>query len=76
MTGIERALVGRMPVGDTPPLSRRVDIRWNLPRPLELDPEPPTDPNPPTDPDAPTGPAPPGDPNRLGGADPPLADAA
>ena len=76
LTGIERALVGRMPVGDTPPLSRRVDIRWNLPRPLELDPEPPTDPNPPTDPDAPTGPAPPGDPNRLGGADPPLADAA
>ena len=76
LTGIERALVGRMPVGDTPPLSRRVDIRWNLPRPLELDPEPPTDP------EAPTGPAPPDGPNRFGdvdppgGVDPPLSDAA
>ncbi len=68
LTGIERALVGRMSVGDTPPLSRRVDIRWNLADP--------PDPEPPTDPDAPTGPAPPGDPNRFGGVDPPLADAA
>ncbi|OBC11341.1 hypothetical protein A5786_03885 [Gordonia sp. 852002-50816_SCH5313054-a] len=73
---IELALVGRVPVGDTSLLSRRVDIRWNLSRPLELDPEPPTDP------EAPTGPAPPAGPIAPHGADPPdslgppLADAA
>ncbi|KNA91282.1 endonuclease [Gordonia jacobaea] len=76
LTGVELALADGMPSADTRPLGRRVDIRWNLPRPLELDPEPPTDP------EAPTGPAPPDGPNRLGGVDPPdslgppLADAA
>ena len=73
---VELALVGAMPSGDTVRLSRRVDIRWNLPRPLELDPEPPTDP------DVPTGPAPPAGPIAPHGVDPPdslgppLADAA
>ena len=73
---VELALVGRVPVGDIPLLSRRVDIRWNLPRPLELDPDPPTDPNPST------GPAPPASPIAPHGVDPPdslgppLADAA
>ncbi|WP_431818332.1 DUF222 domain-containing protein [Gordonia jacobaea] len=76
LTGVELALADGMPSADTRPLSRRVDIRWNLTRPLELDPEPPTDP------EAPTGPAPPDGPDRLGGVDPPdslgppLADAA
>ncbi|WP_197494426.1 HNH endonuclease signature motif containing protein, partial [Gordonia sp. 852002-50816_SCH5313054-a] len=82
LTGVELALADGMPSADTRPLGRRVDIRWNLTRPLELDPEPPTDPNPPTIPGAPTGPAPPGDPLAPHGVDPPdslgppLADAA
>ncbi|SKY83784.1 Uncharacterised protein [Mycobacteroides abscessus subsp. abscessus] len=82
LTGVELALADGMPSADTPRLSRRVDIRWNLTRPLELDPDPPTDPNPPTIPGAPTGPAPPGDPIAPHGVDPPdslgppLADAA
>ncbi len=71
---VELALVGAMPSGDTPRLSRRVDIQWNLTDP--------PDPDPSTDPDAPTGPAPPASPWWLddvdppGGVDPPLADAA
>ncbi len=76
LTGVELALLDGMPSADTRRLGRRVDIRWNLPRPLELDPDPPTDPNPST------GPAPPASPIAPHGVDPPdslgppLADAA
>ncbi|WP_197494570.1 HNH endonuclease signature motif containing protein, partial [Gordonia sp. 852002-50816_SCH5313054-a] len=42
LTGVELALADRMPSADPRRLGRRVDIRWNLPRPLELDPDPPT----------------------------------
>ncbi len=78
LTGVELALADGMPSADTRRLGRRVDIRWNLPRPLELDP----DPGPPTDPNPSTGPAPPASPLAPHGVDPPdslgppLADAA
>lgn len=75
-TGVELRLVASMLTDDTPAREKRVDFTWNPPRPLQLDPDPPTDPGGPSDPGASPEPDPPAAPDSPGGVDPPLSDAA